>query len=351
MKGVISFFERFALLLMLVVVIIFFSVNPETPQFLSVQNLQNLLINQALLVLLAVATTLPLVAGQIDLSVGPSTALTALLTAGMMSRLELPLAVAILVSILAGVIVGLINGVLIARIGISSIVATLGMSSIILAITYLYSSGVSIVTNISPALTDFGVGRTLGVPNPVIIVALICLVAWYVLGHTPVGRNLYAVGSSPGASTLVGLSVRRYVAGSLMAAGAVVGIAGVLLVAVQGGANPQIGPSFTLPAVAAAFLGGTAYQRGRYNVLGTITAVFFIGVTVNGLTLWGFESWVSDIVYGLSLIIAVGISTTAGRRRAGNVTSDHTPGSAPGNVETSGDSPSQVLNFLETKER
>jgi ribose/xylose/arabinose/galactoside ABC-type transport system permease subunit len=133
MKGVISFFERFALLLMLVVVIIFFSVNPATPQFLSVQNLQNLLINQALLVLLAVATTLPLVAGQIDLSVGPSTALTALLTAGMMSKLGLPLVVAILVSIIVGIIVGLINGVLIARIGISSIVATLGMSSIILA--------------------------------------------------------------------------------------------------------------------------------------------------------------------------------------------------------------------------
>ena len=315
MSTVVSVLERFALLIMLVAAVIFFSVNPATPVFFTVQNLQNLLINEALLVLIAVATTLPLVAGQIDLSVGPSAGLIALVTAGLMSRNGLPLVVAILGAVVAGVLVGLVNSLLIARIGISSIVATLGMASVISAVTYLYSGGLSIVTGISPALTDFGSGKFLGIPDPVVVVAIISLLAWYVLGYTPVGRSLLAVGSSPGASTLVGLSVRKHVAASLVAAGVLVSISAVLLVAIQGGANPQLGPAFTLPAVAAAFLGGTAYQRGRVNILGTVTAVFFIGVVVNGLTLWGFAGWVSDLVNGLSLLIAVGISTIAGRRQ------------------------------------
>lgn len=321
--------ERFALLIMLIVVVVFFALNPATPEFFTVANLQNLLINQTLLVSLAVATTIPLVAGQIDLSVGPAAGLAALVTAGVMSRQGAPLAVAIMAAVIVGLAIGLVGGLLIARIGISSIVATLGMSSIILAVVYLYSGGTSIVTKISPTLTEFGTSRFLGIPSPVIVVFAICLVAWYVLGYTPVGRNLYAVGASPGAATLVGLSVPKYIAGSLMVAGAMVAVTGVLLVSIQGGANPQLGASFTLPAVAAAFLGGTAYQRGRYNIMGTITAVFFIGVTINGLTLWGFEGWVSDLVNGLSLIIAVGISTVAGRRRSQHAAIDAVHGSGP----------------------
>lgn len=308
--------ERYALLIMLGLSIVFFGLAPKTSEvFLTTQNLQNVLINQALLVLIAVATTLPLIAGQIDLSVGPSTGLTALVTAGVMARQGAPLIVAILVAMLVGALVGFINTVLIARIGISSIVATLGIASVLQAVTYLYSGGQSIVTGIDPSLTDFGTARFAGIPAPVLVVAVICLVAWYVLGYTPAGRNLYAVGAAPAAATLVGLSVRRYVGASLMAAGVLVSVSGVLLVSINGGANPQLGPAYTLPAVAAAFLGGTAYQRGRYNVLGTVTAVFFIGTVVNGLTIWGFEGWVSDLVNGLSLIIAVGITAVAGRRR------------------------------------
>lgn len=316
MKAFVSLLERYALLFMLFAAIAFFALNPKTSEsFWTTQNLQNVLINQALLVLIAVATTLPLIAGQIDLSVGPSTGLAALVTAGVMARQGAPLVIAIVVAIIVGAVVGLINSLLIARIGISSIVATLGIASVLQAVTYLYSGGQSIVTGIDPALTDFGTARFAGIPSPVIVVGIICLVAWYVLGSTPAGRNLYAVGAAPAAATLVGLNVRRYVGASLMAAGVLVSISGVLLVSINGGANPQLGPAYTLPAVAAAFLGGTAYQRGRYNVLGTVTAVFFIGTVVNGLTLWGFEGWVSDLVNGLSLIVAVGITAVAGRRR------------------------------------
>lgn len=330
MKALVSLLERYALLVMLLAAIAFFGLNPATSEsFWTTQNLQNVLINQALLVLIAVATTLPLVAGQIDLSVGPSAGLAALVTAGVMSRQGVPLVVAIVVAIVVGALVGLVNSLLIARVGISSIVATLGIASVLQAVTYLYSGGKSIVTGIDPALTDFGTSRFAGIPSPILIVGGICLVAWYVLGYTPAGRNLYAVGAAPAAATLVGLSVRRYIAASLMAAGVLVSVSGILLVSINAGANPQLGPAYTLPAVAAAFLGGTAYQRGRYNVLGTVTAVFFIGTVVNGLTLWGFEGWVSDLVNGLSLIIAVGITAVAGRRRSRNAAVDAVHGPDP----------------------
>lgn len=355
MGSVASVLERYALLILLGLSVCFFALNSQTPLFFTVPNLQNVLINQALLLLLAVATTLPLIGGQIDLSVGPSAGLTALLCAGMMSRHGLPLWVAVLVALGAGAAIGLVNAVLIARVGISSIVATLGMSSVIGAMIYLYSGGLSIITDIAPSITDFGRGRLLGLPLPVYVVAGVCLAGWYVLGHTAKGRNLYAVGASPSASSLVGLSVPRYIGGSLVVAGTLAGLGGVLLVAVQGGGNPQLGPGFTLPAVAAAFLGGTAFQRGRYNVLGTVTAVFFIGVTVNGLMLWGAEGWVSDLVNGVSLLVAVGLTVYAGKRRsrrpaAGSVRRDAGPPAPSGSTEAAEriDAPGELVASRDT---
>ncbi len=330
MRTFTSIIERFALLGMLILAFAFFALAPATSEyFLGVSNLQVLLAQLSLPVLVAVATTIPLIAGQIDISVGPSTGLAAMVTAGMMSRQGAPLWIAILAALIVGCLVGYINSLLIARVGISSIVATLGMTSVIAAVQYLYCGGQSIVTNIDEGLTNFGTGKILGIPGPVIVVVIVCIIAWYILGHTPAGRNLYAVGAAPAAAALVGLNVRRYVGLSLIAAGVVVSIAAVLQVSMNNGGQPTVGPLYIFPAVAAAFLGGTAYQRGRYNILGTVTAVAFIQIVINGLSLWGFGSWVTDMVSGISLIVAVGLSAVAGRRRSRSAAVEAVQGQSP----------------------
>jgi ribose transport system permease protein len=217
------------------------------------------------------------------------------------------------------VAVGIVNGLLVARAEVNSIVTTLGTSSIIGAIVVWYSNGISISTGISSTLIDIGTGKWIGIPKPFFFLVGIAVLVWYVLEHTPLGRYLYSVGSSPRAAELVGLSVRRLVMGSFIASGTIAGAAGLLFVATQGSANPQIGANFTLPAVAAAFLGATCIKTGRYNVWGTFTAVFFLAVMVDGLTLWGVAGWVSDFFNGVALITAVAITTYSGRRRRARI--------------------------------
>lgn len=310
-----TFLERYGLLVLLLIVVVFFTFNPATPQFASLANVRNILANESLLAIIAIATIIPLVAGQIDLSVGPTAGLSSMVAAGLMSRSDAGLLTAVLCAVAVGLVIGLVNGALVAKAGINSIITTLGTSSIIGASVLWYSGGLSFHTNISPALIGAGSGTWLEVPKPFYYLSAVVLVVWYVLEHTPSGRNLEASGANPRAAELVGLAVVRQVFFTFVFAGLLGGFAGLLLVAVQGGGNPQLGQNFILPAVAAAFLGSTTIRPGRYNVLGTVLAVFFLAVSVNGLTLWGASAFVSPLFNGVALIVAVGISVFYGRRR------------------------------------
>lgn len=308
--------ERYALIVLGIAIFVFFAVNPNTPQFDTSANIKNILSGQATLGVLVIATMIPLVAGHIDLSVGPSAGLTSLVCAGMMSRTGLDLIPAIAVALAVGLIVGVVNGTLVAGLGINSIVTTLGTSSIIGATVLWYSKGVSIVTDVSTNLTSIGSDKILGIPDPFWILLIIAAIAYYVLEQTPLGRYLYAIGSSPRSAELVGIPVRRLTFASFLGSGLLGAIGGVMLVAVQGSGNPLLGQSFTLPALAGVFLGATTIYPGRYNVLGGIFAIFFLAISVNGLTLLGAEAWVSDMFNGVALLVGVGISVYSGKRRS-----------------------------------
>lgn len=308
-------FERYGLVALLLVLLVFFSVNPSTPQFATNGNFTNILSNESLLGILVIATVVPLVANQIDLSVGPVAGLGSILCSGLMSRSEWPLWAAIAAAVLAGLLVGCINGLLVAIFKINSIIATLGTSSVIAAVVLAYSEGLSIVTGISTSLTNVGFGNWLGLPKPFYFFAVVALLVYYFMEQTPRGKDLRAIGASPTAAKLVGINVTRLTVQSFVVAGAIAGAAGVLLVAVQGAGNPEIGDNYTLPAIAAAFLGATAIQPGRYNVWGSVTAVFFLAISVNGLTLWGAPPWVNDAFNGVALIVGVGLAVYAGKVR------------------------------------
>ena len=143
------------------------------------------------------------------------------------------------------------------------------------------------------------------------------VLVWYLLGHTPVGRYLHSVGSNPQSARLVGLNVPRLVGLSFVLSGFLAGVAGVLLVARQGGGNPGLGQTFVLPAFAAAFLGATAFKPGRFNVGGTVLVVFLVAFSTTGLALSEVGTWVEPVCQGGALIIAVAISTAIARHRVG----------------------------------
>jgi ribose transport system permease protein len=259
------------------------------------------------------ASIFPLVGGQFDLSLGPLMGLTSIVCAAAMSDFGLPLWLAIIIALLAGCIIGLLNGLATTKLKVSSIVTTLGMTSIIAALVTWYTGGNSIIERIDPALTDLGTGEWFGIPCPLYFLAAVSLVSWYLLQHTPWGRALQGVGANPRAAEIVGLPADRLTIQSFVMGGALAGVGGVLLLAVSGSANPSVGPSYLLPALAAALLGATTIAPGRFNVLGTLIAVYFLAFTVSGLTFLGAQPWVSSMFNGVALIIAVGISVWSGR--------------------------------------
>lgn len=327
--------ERYGLLLLLAAVIVFFSLDPATPQFDNANNIRNILGSESVLGIIAIATVIPLVAGHFDLSIGPAAGAGSLLTAGLMSKSGWALGPSVAVAIAACILIGMANGFLVARMSINSIIATLGMSSLISAFVQWYSKGQTISTGISQTLLNIGSDRWLGIPRPFYFLVAVALVAWYVLEHTPPGRYLYAAGASPRAAELVGIAVPRYTFFSFVAAGLFAGIAGALMVAVNGAANPLIGPDYMLPAIAAVFLGATAIKPGRYNIGGTFAAVYFVAVSVNGLTLLGADTWVSDLFNGAALLIAVSIAVWSGKRRLSR-RDPVAPGPPPGAADPQG---------------
>jgi ribose transport system permease protein len=314
--AVLALLERYFLLLLFGAVVIAFSIKlPDS--FATVLNFRNIVGNQAVLAILSLSAIIPLVGAQFDLSVGSVLGLTSIVIASLLSRFSAPLWVAVLVGPVLGATIGLLNGVLIARLGLNSLITTLATATIIVGFISWYTEGVSILTGIPTALTDLGSGLWLGLPRPLYLLAAVALLVWYLLDHTPYGRYLQAVGSNPSAARLVGLDVGRITVLSFVISGAITGFAGVLQVARDGGANPQTGASIALPVLAVAFLGVTSIHPGRFNVPGTLLAVFFLATTVSGLSLVGVDNWVESAFNGAALLAAVALSTIVGRRRAG----------------------------------
>ncbi|TFV62197.1 ABC transporter permease [Geodermatophilus sp. DF01-2] len=312
------FVERYALLILFLLLCLFFSVyEPTSGTFASSANWRNILGNEAVIAITALASIIPLTCGQFDLSVGSVVGLSSIVTASAAAEHDLPVAVAIGLGVLSGCLVGLFNGVLVARIGVNALIATLGTATLVAGLISLYTANQVISIGIPESITALGSGTWLGLPRTVFTLAVVAFAVWYVLTQTPYGRYLTSVGVSPGSARLVGLRVDRYVLSSFVLSGGLAGVAGVLLLARAGTANPAVGPGFTLAALSAAFLGATAIKPGTFNVVGTLLGVLFVAVSVNGLVLAGAADWVQPTFNGAALIIAVALSTAIARRRAG----------------------------------
>ena len=301
--------ERYALLLALVGVIAFFSALPATSDtFATVTNFKFVLNNQAVPVLVALAVTVPLICNEFDLSVGALTALSSVIAAAGMTRFGLGWGPSMLLAVGAVALIGLVAGLLVARGGISSIVVTLAVSSVVIGVLSWYTGGESVLGTFPDPFTSIGAW-----PWPLVVIVVVTGLLWYLLEQTPWGRRLYAVGSNREAARLVGIGVAAKVTLSLVLSAALAGLAGVVAVARNGGANPTVGPALVLPALAAAYLGATAFRRW-FNPLGTVVGVLLVAFTVSGFTLAGIDPWVKDVINGTLLLLAVALVALLRRR-------------------------------------
>lgn len=308
-------FEAYALVAFTIVFIGLFGVLPQTREvFLSPGNVQVTLTAQAVVVVVCMAALIPLVCEEFDLSVGANAGMTSIFFGSSLAAGWSPVA-ALALAVLLGGLVGLVNGFLITVVRVNSFVTTLATAAILAGVVQWKSGGSSIVAGIPDSVIALGTGKTLSVPNAVLVAVGVAAAAYYLLRQTPFGRYLYAIGANRKAAELVGLPVDRIVLSTFVLSGLLCGLAGALQVAVSGTANPRVGESFTLPALAAAFLSVAAIKPGRYNVWGAVVAIVFLAVLNSGLNLAGASNYVYNFANGIALIAGVGLSVFLGRRR------------------------------------
>lgn len=314
--GALRRLEQFGLPLLMVLLIIAFSMNETSgPVFRNAANIHNLLGNQSVTALVALAMVVPLIAGYFDLSVSAITGVSNIAVASAMSAYHLPIWVALLAGIVIGAVVGFINGFLVAKVRLNAFVVTLGTYTVLLGAVTWYTDGRPITSNIPSEFGQWSSESFLGVPRPFVILIIIAIVVWYVLTQMPFGRRLEAIGSNESAARLVGISTTKSIWFSFVISGLLAGVAGALQTSRGGAGDPSVGTAFLFPALTAVFLGATMIKPGKYNVWGTVIGIFFVATSVSGLTLLGADIWVQPVFNGVSLIAAVTISTLIARGR------------------------------------
>lgn len=312
-----SFRNISALYIFAVMFVVFSLWVPDT--FLDWDTWKALFDSQAVTAILAIGLVIALSSGAFNLAIGAELGFGSIAVAWLLVEQDVPVVPAIALTLLAGALIGLVNGLLIVRARIDSFIATLGMSSVLLAVIAWISSSQQIL-GLPDGFQKLGNTELLGLTLPVFMMLGVALVAWYVLERTPVGRRVYATGGNLEAARLAGVRVSVVIVACLVVGGMIAAFAGTLISANLATGDPTIGPAYLLPAFSAAFLGSTQFRGGRFNVWGTVVAVYVLATGVKGLQLAGAPIWIPDLFNGAALLLAVGLARYQGTaQRAGAV--------------------------------
>jgi len=295
----------------LLLAIVYSILRPDT--FFTFANVQTIAGSQAVLVVVALALIPTLTAGEFDASVSSVTGISLVLIGWLNVLHGWSIWAAVGVALGVGILIGLVNAFFVVVAHVPSIVVTLGMGTLLI--------GAAVGTNslstggISPALVSATHNNFIGLPLAFFYGLILTAIFWYVFSYTPLGRYLYFVGAGRSVARLSGIPVDWIRAGSFVAGSFLSALAGVLLAGWISASDPNLGPSYLLPAFAAAFLGASVLEPGRFNPWGTFVAVYFLVTGVTGLELLGLAGWIEQIFYGASLVLAVAVSTFAVSRR------------------------------------
>jgi len=220
-----------------------------------------------------------------------------------------PVLPTLLATLAIGLLVGLVNGLVVVRFKVSSFIATLGMGSILSALCVVVTGGVEPPVVPSTTWNNLTQYKIFGFQAIIYYLIAFAVIAWWVIEHTPVGRYMRATGANPEAARLSGIRVNRYAWMSLVASGGIAGAGGILYTSLTG-PSLTFGSTLLLPAFAAVFLGSTQLQRGRFNVWGTLLAIFVLATGEVGLQVVSGLQWVNDMFNGIALILAVALASS-----------------------------------------
>lgn len=278
------------------------------PEFLTVTNLTNVLLQVSVLVPVTAGMTLVLIDGQIDLSVASNIAFTGIVVA-LLLRGGMPVPAAIALGLAVGLVIGLLNGLMVAYVGVNSFMVTLAMLSILrgLALTLVSVTGRGTGAGIGGLPESFsviGAGRLGFLPIPVLIAVVVLVGVQYFLVETRLGRHIFAVGTSSEAATLFGLPVRRITLAAFAMSGVLASVSAIVLTSRLTVANPVVWTGWELIIITGVVIGGTSLFGGEGSMIGSGLGALLIGVITNGFNIVGINPFLVQLFTGL-LIIAV----------------------------------------------
>ncbi|TCW84209.1 sugar ABC transporter permease [Burkholderia sp. SRS-46] len=317
--------ERTGILLVLALLVVVFAA--REPAFLNLDNLFSILQSVSIVALLGIGVTITLAAGGFDLSIG-SVAASAQMAASYVLVVWHGGAVAAVAACVAlGIAAGLFNGVLITRLRVPDQLATLGTLFLLAGLQLIPTGGRSLATGtVLPDGTDatgvfpaafLALGRMRlfdVVPLPVLMLAVLTVLACVVMETTRWGRVIQAIGGNETAARLAGAPTLRYRVAAYVASGAIASLGGVLIAARVGRGDVSAGHSLLLDAVAAALVGYAVWGAKRPNVFGTVVGAVFVGVLLNGLTMLNAPYYMQDFIKGALLVLALAFTFGVGRR-------------------------------------
>jgi len=296
-----------ALLILIAVCMILFPQFRTSALFIAMINAQSLTL------LLALCATVVLRVGDFDLSIPQTMVATAALVV-LLTKAGLPLPFASAVGLLLGLAVGALNALLVVRVGVDSFVATLGSFTALSGIAWLLTDN-RVIVGVPPVLIDLARGRLFNLPLITWYAWALMAALWYLYEMTPLGKYMLFIGGNRNAARLCGIPVQGIRVGAYIASGVLASLIGILFTGYFGAVDPGAGSQFMLQPFAAAFLGATAVSVGRFNSVGTAVALYFLTVGITGLQLFGAQTWVTNVFYGVALMVAVTAAKLAGSLR------------------------------------
>ncbi len=297
-------------LLVLIGVVSFLS-----PNFFTADNLLNILRQTSVNAIMAVGMTLVILTAGIDLSVGSVLALCGALAATMVA-MELPIWLVVPLTLGAGALLGGVSGLIIAKGKVQAFIATLVTMTALRGITMVYTEGRPISTGFSDGADHFawlGTGYLFGLPVPIWLMAIVFLLAWFMLNHTSLGRYIYALGGNESATRLSGINVDRVKLAVYGLCGALSALAGLIVTSRLSSAQPTAGMGYELDAIAAVVLGGTSLMGGKGRIMGTLIGALIIGFLNNALNLLDVSSYYQMIAKASVILLAVMIDNKSNR--------------------------------------
>ena len=298
-------FDKFRSLILLIIFAAIISV--LSPDFLTKGNLLNVLRQTSVNAIIAAGMTFVILTGGIDLSVGSILGFSGAIAASLISG-GTNIWLALLAALVIGAIGGIINGLIITKGKVQPFIATLAMMILLRGMTMEFTSGKAIPVSgahVSAIFRKLGAGTVLSIPVPIIIMAIIFVVCYFILTQTQFGRHIYAVGGNEEASLLSGVNITKIKITAYAISGVLAAIAGIIVTSRLSSAQPRAGDGYELDAIAAVVLGGTSLVGGKGTIVGTIIGALIIGILDNALNLMDVQSYYQSIAKAIVILIAV----------------------------------------------